>query len=88
MTETTIEQFAQHAEQYVRVAQGGRVLVTRAGKPIAVLVGIENKDEEDLRLQTDPEFWRMIEERRQRPTVDLDEAEARLFPEESESDKQ
>src|SRR5207248_9797529 len=41
-----------------------RIVITRAGKPSAVLVGIESYDEEDLRLASSPEFWRLIEERR------------------------
>jgi hypothetical protein len=51
--------------------------VTKDGKPFAVIVGIEHKDREDLQLEESPEFWKMIEERRQRPTISLAEYEAR-----------
>jgi hypothetical protein len=64
-------------------AQHERILVTRNGKLLAVVVGIENKDEEDLRLEASPDFWRMIEERRRRPTRRLEDVEAELFADET-----
>jgi hypothetical protein len=54
----------------------------RDGKPVALLVGIQNKDEEDLRLEASPEFWRMIEERRKRPSVRLKDVKAKLLADE------
>ena len=39
-------------------------------------IGIEGHDAEDLHWETDPEFWAMIAERRQQPTMsrtELDE---------------
>ena len=59
-------------------AQKERVLVTRAGKPSAVIVGIESYDEEDLALARAPEFWRMIEQRRQGRFISLTQLKARL----------
>ena len=59
-------------------AQKERVLVTRAGKPSAVIVGIESYDEEDLALARAPEFWRMIEQRRQGRSISLAQLKARL----------
>jgi hypothetical protein len=47
-------------------------------------VGIENKDEEDVRLEASPEFWQMIDERRRCPTVSLKDLEAELFSEDSQ----
>ena len=79
MKEATLEQFVRDPQAFVLVAQQERVLVTQDGKPLAVLVGVENKDEEDWQLEASPEFWRMIEERRQRPTRTLEAAERDLF---------
>lgn len=79
MKETTLEQFALDPRRYMEAAQHERVLVTQNGKPLALVVGIEDKDEEQLRLQESPEFWRMVEERRQRPTARLKDREADLF---------
>ena len=35
------------------------LLVTRAGKPLVVLVGVENKDREDWSMENSPDFWRI-----------------------------
>jgi len=45
-------------------AQSERIVISRRGKPCAVLVGIEDCDAEDLRLASSEEFWRMIRQRR------------------------
>ena len=49
---------------YVEEAQRGRVLVTRHGRPAALIIGVEGEEFEDLMTRSDPEFWRMIETRR------------------------
>jgi prevent-host-death family protein len=49
---------------YVEQSQASPVLVTRHGKPAALLIGVEGEALEDLMTQTDPEFWRMLEARR------------------------
>jgi len=59
-------------------AQEGRVVITRRGKPAALLVGVEGKDWETVILETDPTFWRLIQERRKEPTISLKELKARL----------
>jgi prevent-host-death family protein len=60
-------------------AQRERIIISRAGKPCAVLVGIENYDEEDLRWASSQDFWRMIHQRRaQGKSIPLAEVEARL----------
>lgn len=79
MRETTIEQFARDLPAFLDAAQRERVLITRAGKPVAVVIGLENKDEEDLELEASADFWRMIEERRREPTIPLDQVKAELF---------
>ena len=60
-------------------AQKESILIMRDGKPCAVLRGIADYDEEDLRLARSPEFWQMIQERRQSGTsVALKDVERRL----------
>ncbi len=49
---------------YVEEAQRDRVLVTRHGKPAALIIGVEGEEFEDLMTRSDPEFWQMIEARR------------------------
>ena len=60
-------------------AQSERIIISRGGKPCAVLVGIEDYDAEDLRLASSADFWRMIRQRRAAGTsVPLEDVEARL----------
>jgi prevent-host-death family protein len=82
MKEITLEQLSRETSALLDAAQHERLVVTRNGKPLAVVVGIENKDEEDLRLEASPEFWRMIEERRREPTVPWEDVKAELLADE------
>lgn len=63
---------------YVERAQKERVLITRHGRPAALVIGVEGENLEDLLTSMDPKFWAMIEERRRQPTMSLDELEAQL----------
>jgi antitoxin (DNA-binding transcriptional repressor) of toxin-antitoxin stability system len=62
----------------VAEAQQERVILTRDGHPIALLVAIEGMDEEQIRLSSSPEFWKLIEERRREKTISREELERRL----------
>ena len=81
MKEATLEQLTQNAPRLMADAQQERILITHDGRPLAVIVGIENKDEEDWELEASPEFWGMIEERRREVGVSLEEVERHLFDE-------
>ena len=60
-------------------AQAERIVISRHGKPCAVLVGIEDYDAEDLRLASSQAFWNMIRSRRTRgKSIPLSDVEARL----------
>ena len=60
-------------------AQSERIVISRGGKPCAVLVGIEDYDAEDLRIASSEDFWRMIRQRRAGGTsIPLRDVEARL----------
>ncbi|MCY2993516.1 MAG: type II toxin-antitoxin system Phd/YefM family antitoxin [Planctomycetota bacterium] len=59
-------------------AQNERVVITRQGKPSAVVLGLESCDEADLRLAVSPEFWTMIQLRRQGNSIPLAELKVRL----------
>lgn len=64
---------------YVDQAQHDRVLVTRHGKPAAIIIGVEGEEFEDLMTRSDPEFWQMIETRRKASkTISSDEMRRRL----------
>jgi len=59
-------------------AQEGRVVITRRGKPAALLLGVEGKDWETVILETDPTFWKLIQQRRKEPIISFKELKARL----------
>ena len=66
-------------QQVLDSGQNERVVITRRGKPAAVVLGLESYDEEDLATASSPEFWRMIERRRSAgASISLAEAKARL----------
>jgi len=80
--EISVESFARDPAGFLHAAQNERLLVTKDGRPLVVLLGVENKDHEDWNLENSPSFWRMIEHRRSRPTVPLEDLRAELFKEE------
>jgi antitoxin HicB len=79
MKKMTLKEFAEHVQTSVDAAQQEHILIIRDAVPIGVLLGIENKDEEDWRLEISSEFWRMIEKSRKEATVPLEQVEAELF---------
>jgi prevent-host-death family protein len=50
-------------------AQHDRVLITRNGKPSAIVIGVEGREFEDVLLMSNPRFWQMIEASRKNPKV-------------------
>lgn len=82
MKEITVEQLASQPADWLHAAQQDRLVVTRDGKPSALIVGIENQDEEDWNLQLSPEFWQMIEDRRREQTIPWEQVKAELLNEE------
>lgn len=60
-------------------AQDERVLITRGGKPAAMVLGLESHDAEDLETARSSEFWRMIRRRHSGGSpISLAEARTRL----------
>ena len=59
----------------VKDAQHERVVVTQDGKPIALIVGVEGMDKEQLELSSSDTFWRLIAERRGQRTISRAELE-------------
>jgi prevent-host-death family protein len=55
--------------EFVEHAQRDRILITRRGKPAALVIGVEGQDLEQILLGNDAQFWKMIHERRQRPAT-------------------
>ena len=53
----------------VNDAQRERIVLTRNGKPVALIIGVEGMDEEQLQLSSSDKFWRLIAERRTQKTM-------------------
>ena len=48
----------------VEEAQHQRILITRRGKPAALVIGVEGQDLEQMLLAGDLDFWKMMQQRR------------------------
>lgn len=66
--------------QCVDLAQREHVVVTRHGRPAAIVIGVEGKDWEDVFIQTNASFWTMIQDRRTETTISLAEMRAPRRP--------
>ena len=62
----------------VQDTQRERVVITRKGKPVALIVGIEGMDEEQLQLGASDKFWEFIAERRTQKTLSRAELEQKI----------
>ena len=62
----------------VRDAQREQVVVTRNGVPVALVVGVEGLDEEQVNLGSSDAFWTLIAERRRQKTLSRAELERRI----------
>ena len=65
-------------ERCVEAAQSGRIIVTRHGRPVALIVSVEGLDEEQLQLGSSDKFWALIAERRREGTMSRAELEEKL----------
>lgn len=62
----------------IKESQHERVIITREGKPVALIVGVEGLDQEQIQLGTSDRFWKLIGERRSQRTLSRVELEQRL----------
>ena len=76
MKTITIEQAK--LDTCIEEAQRERLLITRDGKPVALIVGVEGMDEEQLQLGSSDRFWELIAERRKQKTLSRVQLEERL----------
>jgi antitoxin (DNA-binding transcriptional repressor) of toxin-antitoxin stability system len=65
-------------EGCIKDARREPVVVTRKGKPVALVVGVEGLDEEQLQLGSSDKFWTLIEARRKQKTISRAELERRI----------
>ncbi len=64
MKTVNIRDLQSRLKDCVDTSQGEPVVVTRHGKPAAVIVGVEGKDWETVVRETSKEHWEMVRERR------------------------
>ena len=62
----------------VKASQKDSVVVTRNGKPAAVIIGLEGQDWESVVMETSAPFWSMIQRRRKEKTLPWSEVRKRL----------
>lgn len=72
----------------IRESQSERVVITREGRPVALIVGVEGLDKEQLELGTSDKFWKLIRERRSQGTLSRGELEQRVSRRKSGNGKQ
>lgn len=78
MKTVTVRDLQKKVKDCVDDAQEDRIIITRRGRPAAVLIGVEDMDWEPVVLQTDPAFWKLIGTRRRQPTLSIDEIRAKI----------
>ena len=78
MKTVNVRDLQKHVKECVDKAQDDRVVITRHGRPAAVLVGVEGEDWEAVLLQTDPAFWKLVRARRKQSTISLRQIKTRL----------
>jgi len=59
-------------------AQRERIIITRNGHPVALIIGVEGLDEEQLQFGSSEKFWKLIEQRRKKKTITRIELEKGL----------
>jgi len=59
-------------------AQSERVVITRGGSPVALMVGVQGLDEDQIELGVSDKFWRLITERRSEGTLSRAALEERI----------
>jgi hypothetical protein len=65
-------------ESCIKDAQRQRVVITRRGKPIAMIVSVNGMDLEQLELSSSDKFWKLVRKWRKQKTYTREQLEKRL----------
>ena len=65
-------------ESCVSQAQQESLVITRKGRPVALLVGVEGMDPEQLELGGSDRFWKLIAQRRKQKTMSRAQLEQKV----------
>ncbi len=63
----------------VKDAQHEQIILTRDGKPVALVVGVERIDDEVVQLGSSDTFWKLISERRSEKTMSRTQLERKVM---------
>lgn len=69
--------FAANIDQYLQDLLSETIVLTKAGRPCAIVRGLDY-DDEQLELANSREFWTMIQERRREPAIPWEVAKQQL----------
>jgi len=69
MKAVPLREVKQQLSEYVGKSQNEKILITKHGRPAALIWGVEGHDVEDILYMTDPSFWKMIHGRRTQKAV-------------------
>jgi prevent-host-death family protein len=78
MKTVAVRELQKKLKECIDDAQRDRIVITRRGRPAAVIVGVEGHDWERIVLETSASFWRFIEKRRAQPTISMKKLKASL----------
>ena len=65
-------------ENCIHEAQRENIVITRKGKPVVLLIGVEGMDLEQIKLGHSQKFWTLIRQRRRQKTLSRAQLEKRI----------
>lgn len=74
----SLREVKEQLSRFVAKSQKETVLITKHGRPMALVMGIEGHDMEDVFYMTNPQFWKMIQSRRGQKPVPWRKAKRQL----------
>lgn len=77
MKSVSVRDLQRKVRECLDVCQSEHVVITRKGKPAAIMVGVEGEDWETV-VEMEPKFWKMIRRRPKQPTISFEELRAAI----------
>ncbi|MBI2339064.1 MAG: type II toxin-antitoxin system Phd/YefM family antitoxin [Deltaproteobacteria bacterium] len=74
----SLREVKEQLSNFIAKSQKEAVLITKHGKPTALVMGIEGHDMEDVFYMTNPQFWKMIKSRREQKSIPWRKAKRQL----------
>jgi prevent-host-death family protein len=74
----TVSIQAADLQNCIQEAQQQSIIITRNGKPVALLIGVEGMDREQIELGHSDKFWSLIRQRRGQKRLTRAQLEKRI----------